>query len=44
MQRPTIRGTLIGLFVLLGAALCLAVGVQVIASFGEWREERVAAR
>ena len=44
MQRPTIRGTLIGLFVLLGAALCLAVGVQVIASFGEWREARELAR
>ena len=44
MQRPTIRGTLIGLFVLLGAALCLAVGVQVVASFGEWREARELAR
>jgi serine phosphatase RsbU (regulator of sigma subunit) len=44
MLRPTIRQTLTALFLLLGAALCVAVGVQVAASASEWRATLELAR
>ena len=43
MGRLTIRSTLIGLFLLLGAALCLAVALLGRAALGDWQDAREQA-
>lgn len=44
LRLGTIRGSLIGLFLLLGAALCLSVAIQVSSAVSDWREARDLAR